>query len=229
MLWWVDASFAVHPDMKSHTGMCVSLGRGCLYSRSTKQKINTKSSTEAELVGTHDCLPINVWFLYFLRAQGYKINANTIYQDNQSAMKLERNGKASSGRATRHMHIRYFFITGKVKQKELTIEYCPTDQMLADIHTKPLQGSKFYNFRKQLLNLTDTQHKSVTPTIAALPTADKENCSSQASIVQECVGTDGVRVNNTRRRPSTASSARPAHPLTQQQSNQAKTKKSSLL
>ena len=43
--WWVDASFAVHPDFKSHTGGCMSMGRGCIISSSRKQKINTKSST----------------------------------------------------------------------------------------------------------------------------------------------------------------------------------------
>jgi hypothetical protein len=45
--WWVDASFAVHPDMKSHTGATMSLGQGCISSMSTKQKLNSHSSTEA--------------------------------------------------------------------------------------------------------------------------------------------------------------------------------------
>ena len=49
--WWVDASYAVHPDMKSHTGATMSLGQGCVYSMSTKQKLNTRSSTESKLVG----------------------------------------------------------------------------------------------------------------------------------------------------------------------------------
>jgi hypothetical protein len=49
--WWVDASLAVHPDMKSHTGAAMSMGKGSVYSSSTRQKLNTKSSTEAELVG----------------------------------------------------------------------------------------------------------------------------------------------------------------------------------
>jgi hypothetical protein len=48
---WIDASYAVHPDMKSHTGGAVSFGTGAALSKSSKQKLNTKSSTEAELVG----------------------------------------------------------------------------------------------------------------------------------------------------------------------------------
>ncbi|KAG7345085.1 reverse transcriptase RNA-dependent DNA polymerase [Nitzschia inconspicua] len=49
--WWVDASYAVHPDMRSHTGATMTLGKGSVYSMSTRQKLNTRSSTEAELVG----------------------------------------------------------------------------------------------------------------------------------------------------------------------------------
>ena len=55
--WFIDASYAVHPDMKGHTGAGMTLGKGAVYSRSTKQKINTKSSTESELVGVDDILP----------------------------------------------------------------------------------------------------------------------------------------------------------------------------
>ena len=107
--WWVDASFAVHPDMKSHTGAALSLGRGAAYTMSTRQKINTKSSTEAELVGVDDAMPIIIWTRNFLKAQGYEVLENTVYQDNQSAILLEKNGRASSGKRTRHVDIRYFF------------------------------------------------------------------------------------------------------------------------
>jgi Reverse transcriptase (RNA-dependent DNA polymerase) len=70
---WVDASYAVHPDMKSHTGGVISLGIGGIACKSTKQKLNTKSSTEAELVGASDYLPNTLWVKMFLEAQGYTI------------------------------------------------------------------------------------------------------------------------------------------------------------
>ncbi|KAI2505105.1 Reverse transcriptase (RNA-dependent DNA polymerase) [Fragilaria crotonensis] len=54
---WVDASYAVHPDMSSHTGGTMSFGRGSILCKSSKQKLNTKSSTEAEFVGARDYLP----------------------------------------------------------------------------------------------------------------------------------------------------------------------------
>lgn len=54
---WVDAAFVVHPNMRIHTGGVMSLGAGACYATSQKQKINTKSSTKAELVGVDDTLP----------------------------------------------------------------------------------------------------------------------------------------------------------------------------
>ena len=74
MMTWVDASYAVHRDMKSHTGGVISFGTGAVMSKSTKQKLNTKSSTEAELVGASDYLPNAIWAKKFLEAQGYKFS-----------------------------------------------------------------------------------------------------------------------------------------------------------
>jgi hypothetical protein len=63
--WWVDASYAVHPDMKSHTGGTMSMGKGSIYSASKTQRLNTKSSTEAELVGVDDVSAQILWTRYF--------------------------------------------------------------------------------------------------------------------------------------------------------------------
>jgi hypothetical protein len=168
--WWIDASFAVHPDMKSHTGATMSLGKGSVYSISRKQRINTKSSTEAELVGVDDGMPLVIWTRNFISAQGYKINDNVVFQDNQSTMLLAKNGRASSGRRTRHIDIRYFFVTDRVKNGEMRIEYCPTADMVADFFTKPLQGSLFRKLRAIILNIPD------------------RGLSMDTSASQECVG-----------------------------------------
>ena len=151
--WWVDASFAVHQDMRSHTGGAMSLGKGAVYSVSTRQKLNTKSSTEAELVGVDDVMPMVLWTRQFMEGQGYVIRDNILYQDNQSSILLEKNGQQSSTKRTRHLDIRYFFVTDRVRAGQLTIEYCPTGDMWADIHTKPLQGAAFAKFRQLILNL----------------------------------------------------------------------------
>jgi hypothetical protein len=98
--WWVDASFAVHPDLKSHTGATMSLGKGCAYVVSQQQWLNTTSSTEAELVGVSDVMGLVLWTWCFLEAQGYKVKDNVVYKDNESAMLLENHGHMSSSKPT---------------------------------------------------------------------------------------------------------------------------------
>ncbi len=66
LMWYVDASFAVHPNMRGHTGGCLTIEHGFPISVSTKQKLTTKSSTESELVGVNDMMPIIIWNCYFL-------------------------------------------------------------------------------------------------------------------------------------------------------------------
>ena len=92
MKWHADAAFAVHPDFKSHTGATMSMEKGSIYSTSRKQKINTKSSTEAELVAADDISGMMLWTKLFLEAQGYGINKNILYQDNKSTILLQENG-----------------------------------------------------------------------------------------------------------------------------------------
>jgi hypothetical protein len=94
-----------------------------------------------------------LWVRHFLGAQGFEVTDNVIYQDNQSTMLLARNGKQSSGKKTRHIEIRYYFITDQINQKKARVEYCPTGDMIADFFTKPLQGSVFRWFRAVILNL----------------------------------------------------------------------------
>ena len=151
--WFVDASFAVHPNMRSHTGGALTLGRGCPVVTSTKQKLNTRSSTEAELVGVDDLMPSILWTRNFLKAQGYAVTENILYQDNKSSILLEKNGKASSSKRTRHIAIRYFFVTDRIAKGELSIEWCPTADMIADFMTKPLQGALFRKFRDIVLGI----------------------------------------------------------------------------
>jgi hypothetical protein len=90
MFTWVDASYAAHKDMRSHTGRVVSFGIGAIMSKSSKHKINTKSSTEAELVGASDYLSYPIWAKKFLSAQGYSLKENVFYQDNQGRTEKSR-------------------------------------------------------------------------------------------------------------------------------------------
>ena len=149
--WYVDSAFAVHPDFKSHTGATMTYGTGAVQSLSRKQKLNTRSSTESELVGADDGSVLILWTKLFIEAQGYKIKENILYQDNKSTILLIDNGKRSSSKRTRALNIRYFFLTDQVEKGNLVIKYCPTGSMIADFQTKPLQGAKFDQFRSAIM------------------------------------------------------------------------------
>ena len=82
---------------------------GVLLSKSQKQKLSTKSSTKGEKVGVSDYLPNVIWARMFLNEQGFEIEENILYQDNQSAIKIEENGKRSSEQKNKHMDISFFY------------------------------------------------------------------------------------------------------------------------
>ena len=100
-------------------------------------------------------MPQILWTRLFSTAQGFKVNDNVIYQDNESAIKLQNNGRSSSGKKTRHINIRYYFITDRIANGDVRVEHCPTDRLIADFYTKPLQGHLFRLFHSLILNLDD--------------------------------------------------------------------------
>jgi len=103
------------------------------------------------LVGANDIATQALWTRNFLEAQGYK-SETTIYQDNTSAMLLENKGTESSSKRTRHINIRYYFIKDCIDKQQLSVKYCPTDDMIGDFPSKPLQGKKFKKHRMAIMN-----------------------------------------------------------------------------
>jgi hypothetical protein len=81
-----------------------------------------------------------------MKAQGFAVSNNILYQDNKSAMLLEMNGQASSSKCTRHIEIWYYYVANRVAKGDLRVDWCPTDKMIADFLTKPLQGKAFVKF-----------------------------------------------------------------------------------
>ena len=137
--------------MRGHTGATMSMGNGSIFSGSWKQKLITRSSTESEVVGVYDVLPQILWTKKFLEEQGVRIKETVLYQDNMSSMLLERNGRHSSTKRTKHMDIHYFYVTDHIQNKTLSLRHCPTEEMLADYFTKPLQGSLFIRLRNHIM------------------------------------------------------------------------------
>lgn len=122
-------------------------------------KLNTISSTESEFVGVGERLPKHLWFRGFRIEQGGYSGEDVLYQDNEAAILLENNGRYSCKKGTRHINIRYFFITDRIKNKEIKVMYCPTEEMIADFFTKPVQGKLFIKFRNAILGIDEADYE----------------------------------------------------------------------
>jgi hypothetical protein len=184
MKWWVYASFAVHPNMCGHSGGGLFLGQGFPIVSSTKQKLNTQSSTETKIVVTDDFMPAI-----------YGVKDNVLFQDSKSYILLDKNGKASSRKRTKHINIWYFFIT-----EEVSVAWCPTGDLIGYYATKPLQGALFRKFRDQIMGVTPTRDSGPgktdggvgrTETNKSKPKKGKVICvvpPGKEAAPQECVG-----------------------------------------
>jgi hypothetical protein len=165
--WFIDGSYATHHDMKGQSG-AILITDGCaLLAKSSKQKVNTRSSTETELIAVDDVLPTVQWTNSFMQEQGYDLET-VIKEDNRSTILLMKNGKLSSGKRTEHLDIRYFYVKDLIKRGILKVEHCMSDDMIADFFTKPLQGKRFQILRDIILNRSSEdfalQYRSVLGT-----------------------------------------------------------------
>ncbi len=97
-------------------------------------------------------MPDVIWTRYFVECQGYDIDECVIFQDNMSSLSLEKNGRISSSKRTKHIKAKYFLIKDYYELGGIDLCYCPTDVMWADILTKPLQGQKFRDMQAFLQN-----------------------------------------------------------------------------
>jgi hypothetical protein len=149
--------------MKGQSGAVLMFGESTILSRSNKQKVNMRSSTEAELIAVDDALPTVQWAQSLMFDQGYDLNT-VLKEDNKSTMLLMKNGRLSSGKHTKHFDIRYFYVKDLLEQGIVSIEHCATEEMIADFFTKPIQGKKFQTMRDIILNrnhASASQYRSV--------------------------------------------------------------------
>jgi hypothetical protein len=92
-------------------------------------KCNTKSSTETELISFADKLVDIIWMRYFIECQGYDLDEYIVYQDNMSALSLEKNSRVLSSKLTKHINAKYFLIKDSYDSREIDIRFCPTKKM----------------------------------------------------------------------------------------------------
>lgn len=159
---FVDASFGLYEDGKSITGVVIMLGDATIYVKSGKQKIVTRSSTESELVGISDALSQVLWTREYLLAAGIEVGPAIVYQDNKSTIFLANKGRSTSERS-RHIKIRYFFVSHYISAGEIKLEYLPTEDMVADALTKPLHGTLFKTFADTLTGNNNNYTTDTTP------------------------------------------------------------------
>ena len=149
----------------------MSMAKGTIISVLRKHGLNVASSTESELVSIADVLGVMMWCKYFLEAQGYTVDNNVLYQDNKSTILLAKNGRMSAGKASRHIHHRFFLITDKIQKGDVTVEHRGTKEMWADGNTKPLQGAEFRLFRSKVMgiseNYNDEEEREDSPSAAS--------------------------------------------------------------
>ncbi len=108
----------MHNDCKGQTGVAISVGKGTVYAKSSKQKLVAKSSTEAGLIGVSDGLSQALWTRNFLQAQVIKVKPVNLKRDNKSTICLVEKGKSTSPRK-RYVAIRYFFVKDRMEKWRL--------------------------------------------------------------------------------------------------------------
>ena len=182
-----------------------------------KVKLNTRSSTETELMVPDMYMPEMLWLLHFIEAQGYDIECVGLYQDNISTQMLIKNGRFSSGRKTKPVKAKFFFIKDWVDEGEIKVIDCPAEEMWADILTKPLQGFEFRTMRAMMMNypinykdeketevIGSRTNTSNTPVSPKKTVKWEDNLKTVFHVPQECVGRNGsnLRKGTNNERPT---------------------------
>lgn len=152
LIAFVDADWGNNIDDRiSYTGYYFKLANAAITWESRKQRSVALSSTEAEYIALTEASKEVVYLRNFLKeidVLTQNSNPTDIYNDNQGAQKLIVNPIYHS--RTKHIDIRYHFIRNIYDQGELNVLYCPTEEMSADILTKPLSGPKHRKFSREM-------------------------------------------------------------------------------
>ncbi len=140
---YVDASFGIHHDGKSHTGSCIFWGSTCISASSCKQKMVGRDSTEAELIGVSDKVSDAHWCTEFLVGLNIAMRPPIIYQDSQSCLELICNTNNRKYRS-KHLRVRRADMHNQYEMRDVFFRYCPTEYMIADANSKSVESDKFY-------------------------------------------------------------------------------------
>ena len=127
----------------------VKVAEATVLCKSSKQKIVTKDSTEAELVALSDMKNEVMKCWEFMVEQGYDLPPPKLFQDNKSTIALVKNDEGRY--RNKYLRVRRALVKESIDNDEILVEFVPTHDMKADIFTKPLQGSLFFKMASGLL------------------------------------------------------------------------------
>jgi hypothetical protein len=193
--WWVDVSYATHGDCKGHTGATVSMGTGSITGISIKRDQYEKLH-RVRARGRPRCGATNALDEILHRSTGLQVERVDIKPRQHDRNAAGTNGKESSSKRTKHINVRYVFIKDRVGAGEIVIKHCPTNDMLADHFTKPVQGSQFRKLRSKIQGIPEDVNDAPMgwdrPSLKT-KTISKPDIPSP----QECVGTNKDRACGT--------------------------------
>ena len=138
-------------DRRSITGWVAKVNGDCVSWASKKQRTVALSTCEAELYAEAAAIQEVMWLRGLMKELGLHVQmGSTVYGDNQSAIAVTHNG--IKGERTKHVDIKYHFVTETVGRGEIKLKWIPTTEQLADIFTKAMHGPVFVHLRKQLMS-----------------------------------------------------------------------------
>ena len=147
---YADADWAGDTDdRKSVSGFVFMLSGTAISWRSKKQTTVALSTAEAEYVSLAAAAQEAIWLRLLLKTLGQDTaNVIKIYEDNNSAICIAKNPVTHA--RTKHIDIKYHFIRDQIDRQVLEVDYCCTQEMVADILTKPLAKDQFEKLRERL-------------------------------------------------------------------------------
>ena len=157
---YFDASWNCHPDAKGHSGIVITIGHFGfpVIFKSSKQKIVTRSSTEAELVCDFTGTDILLYArrLWLFLGYGSDKEPSDLHQDNTSTITISYMGRGSSGSNSKYMDLKYFWIKDYLDKNIIRMKYLPTDQMIADFFASPRTGAIFTDMRDVIMGYNNS-------------------------------------------------------------------------
>lgn len=147
---YIDASYGSHADRKSHSGTLLTMAGMPFMVKSSKQKLVAKSSCEAEIVALSDATGWIIWAHQWMKEQGYPPPKVTIWEDNESVIKLITKGKPASD-SSRHFQIRYFYLKNLIDEDIVDLRHLRSEDMTADVLSKGTTKEVFRTLTEKMM------------------------------------------------------------------------------